>query len=252
MAMKAIDVSFAYDKKDVLQHISFEVEQGKITAVLGANGSGKSTLFSVLTKNLVPKHGKVYLKGRELSTIKVKEFSRSVAVVHQHNSADDTISVEQLVSYGRLPYERKFRAKSAKDEEAIEEAISATGLMEYRDRAIGILSGGQRQRVFIAMALAQQTEFLLLDEPTTFLDIRYQMEILELIQRLNKTYGITILMILHDINQALRYSHSILGLRDGRLEVQGETKQVISEEVLQRLYGVKLKVVEVDGEKIVY
>lgn len=250
--MRIVDLSFAYDTKKILKNVSFEVEKGKITAVLGANGSGKSTLFSLLTKNLIPDEGRISLEEQEISEIKLKEFAKKVAVVHQQNHAEDSITVEKLVSFGRLPYAKRFRSKGKADIEAIEWAISVTGLEECRASEIGKLSGGQRQRAFIAMALAQKTEMLLLDEPTTFLDIRYQIEILDLIKSLNQDYGITILMILHDINQALSYSHNMLGLKDGKLIIQGKTKQVISEESLFRLYGIQLKLGVIEENVIVY
>ena len=250
--MKIVDLTFAYDTKKIVSNISFEIQTGSITAVLGANGSGKSTLFALLTKNLAQDAGSIYLEGRELSEIKLREFAKKVAVVHQQNVAEDSITVENLVSFGRLPYAKRLRGKSEEDEEVIRWAILVTGLEECRNSEIGKLSGGQRQRAFIAMALAQKTKILLLDEPTTFLDIRYQIEILELIKSLNQEYGITILMILHDVNQALAYSHNILGLRNGKLEVQGKAKEVITEESLHRLYGIRLKIGEIDGNRIVY
>jgi len=250
--MKVSELSFAYDSKKILDQISFQIPEGRITAILGSNGSGKSTLFRLMTKNLKPDQGTIYLDEKDISKMKLREFSREVAIVHQQNRAADDMTVEKLVSYGRLPFARKFCGKSQEDQETIKWALGITNLRKHCSTQLGKLSGGQRQRAFIAMALAQNTKVLFLDEPTTFLDIRYQIEILELIRMLNRDYGITIIMVLHDINQAVSYSDEMIGLKDGKIEVQGETKRVITEDVINRLYGVRLKIKEVDGKKFVW
>ena len=171
--------------------------------------------------------------------------------MHQYNSAADDITVERLVSYGRTPYQKMLGTRTKEDEELVERAMEVTGILPYRDREIAALSGGQRQRVWIAMALAQNTKILFLDEPTTYLDIRYQLEILELVKKLNREYGITILMVLHEINQAITYSDEVIGLKDGSIVMQGKPQEVITAESMKELYGVSLKVVEVEGKKVV-
>lgn len=222
--MEVKNLSFAYGSNQILSDISLTIPKGKITTIMGANGCGKSTL---------------------------SEFARKVSIVHQHNSAAEDITIERLVSYGRTPYQKMLGGKNEEDERLIEQALQVTGLQKLRDREIGRLSGGQRQRVWIAMALAQNTELLFLDEPTTYLDIRYQLEILELVKKLNEEFGITIVMVLHDINQAIYFSDKIIGLQGGHVEIEGEPAQVITEESIQKLYGVHLLVTKVNGNPVV-
>lgn len=250
-AMEVRDVYFSYGKHKVLNGVSFTIEEGKITTIMGANGCGKSTLFSLMTKNLYPRKGNIYLKGKNIQNLNLKEFARRVAIVQQYNTASDDITVENLVAFGRTPYKKMMQGSSAEDERLIEWALEVTNLMKYREREVSRLSGGQRQRVWIAMALAQNTKTLFLDEPTTYLDIRYQIEILQLVKKLNKEFGITIIMVLHDINQAIAYSDDVIGLKDGKVSVKGAAEQVITQESIQELYGIHLGVTVVDGRKFV-
>ena len=229
-AMEVRDVHFAYGKNKILKGASLTVEKGKITTIMGANGCGKSTLFSLMTKNLSPGKGKIFLKGKNILNLRLNEFARRVAIVHQYNTASDDITVERLVSFGRTPHLGVMDAKGEDDEKFIEWAMEVTNVAQFREREISRLSGGQRQRVWIAMALAQGTETLFLDEPTTYLDIRYQIEILELVKKLNREYGKTIIMVLHDINQAIYFSDKIIGLCEGKVLVQGDPNEVITEE----------------------
>lgn len=181
-AMEVRDLHFAYGKNKVLKGVSLKIEEGKITTIMGANGCGKSTLFALMTKNLYPGKGNIFLKGKNIQNLNLKEFARKVAIVQQYNSASDDITVENLVAFGRTPHKKMMQGDSAEDERMIEWALEVTNLMEYRDREVSRLSGGQRQRVWIAMALCQGTKTLFLDEPTTYLDIRYQIEILQLVK----------------------------------------------------------------------
>lgn len=249
--MKVKNVSFSYGSNPVLRDISLEIPEGKITTIMGANGCGKSTLFSLMTKNLIPRKGRIFLQGKNIGGMPLGEFARQVSIVHQYNSSADDITVERLVAFGRTPYRKMFGSNSQEDIRLIEWAIEVTGLLKYRDREVSRLSGGQRQRVWIAMALAQNTKLLFLDEPTTYLDIRYQLEILELIRRLNREFGITIVMVLHDINQAIHYSDYVIGLKDGKVSVEGMPDAVITTESLEKLYGVKLEVATIEGRKFV-
>ena len=250
-AMKVKNVHFSYGKNKILNGVSFQIEEGKITTIMGANGCGKSTLFSLMTKNLSPEKGNIFLRGKNILNLNLKEFARKVAIVQQYNTASDDITVESLISFGRTPYKKMMQANSREDEEKIQWAMEVTGLTEYRNREVSRLSGGQRQRVWIAMALAQGTKTLFLDEPTTYLDIRYQIEILKLVKKLNQEYGITIVMVLHDINQAIAYSDRIIGLKDGRVLVEGAPEDVITEECIRELYGINLGVTSIDGRKFV-
>lgn len=251
LMMKVKELSFSYGKNKVLRNISLGIPEGKITTILGANGCGKSTLFSLMTKNLLPRKGRIFLQGKNIGGMALKEFARRVSIVHQYNSSAEDITVERLVAFGRIPHKRLMAGNSGEDSRLIDWAIEVTDLKEYRHREISRLSGGQRQRVWIAMALAQNTKLLFLDEPTTYLDIRYQIEILQLIRRLNQEFGITIVMVLHDVNQAIHYSDHIIGMKAGRVAVEGSPEDVINPESIQELYGVKLDVTEIQGEKFV-
>lgn len=238
-------LSFSYDEKPVLNNLSLELKCGKITSLLGANGSGKTTLLQLITKNLRAKTGEILIACKNIEDISLKSFAKSVAIVHQKNTAPEDITVERLVSYGRLPYTSML--KSSLDEENqtyVERALKLTDMETLRHRELGSLSGGQRQRAFIAMALAQNTEILLLDEPTTFLDVRYQLEILRLVESLNRDEGITIIMVLHDINQALHYSDEVVGLKDGEILFSGKPEKVINAKSIEGLYGISLPVIK--------
>lgn len=250
-AMEVRGLSFSYAKNKVLKDVSLKIEEGKITTIMGANGCGKSTLFSLMTKNLCPRKGKIFLHGKNIQNLNLKEFARQVSIVQQYNSSSDDITVERLVSFGRTPHRKPMQAKTEEDERLVEWAMEVTGILQYRDREVSRLSGGQRQRVWIAMALAQNTKILFLDEPTTYLDIRYQIEILELVKHLNEEYGITIIMVLHDINQAIYFSHEVIGLKDGVVEFSGTPDRVIDRESIHSLYGIELDVAQIDGKKFV-
>jgi iron complex transport system ATP-binding protein len=209
---------------------------------MGANACGKTTLLLLMTKNLKPSAGRVLLGGEDVASVRLREFARRAAIVHQKNTAPDDLPVVRLVAYGRIPHGSALRGRTAEDEERVAWAMEATGVTELAERPMGALSGGQRQRVFLAMALAQDTKLLFLDEPTTFLDVRYQVETLRLIRELNAKHGITILMVLHDINQALSYSDEVIGLKDGKILAQGSPAEVITDEAVHELYGIRLKV----------
>ncbi len=249
--MEVSGVSFSYGTNQVLNEVSFAIEENKITTIMGANGCGKSTLFSLMTKNRTPDQGQIMLCGKNIQSIGLKEFAKQVSIVHQYNTSSDDITVEQLIAFGRTPYLRLMKGKSEEDEKLIGWAMDVTNVRKYKDREVGKLSGGQRQRVWIAMALAQNTKILFLDEPTTYLDIRYQVEILNLVRKLNREYGITIIMVLHDINQAIHFSDRIIGLRGGYVEIEGNPQDVISGESIQALYGISLEVAKIDGRKFV-
>ena len=250
-AMEVRDLSFSYGKNTVLKGISFTIEGGKITTIMGANGCGKSTLFNLMTKNLYPRKGNIFLHGRNIQNFGLKDFAKRVSIVHQYNSSADDITVERLVSFGRTPHMKMMQGRSDEDEKLIEWAMEVTNVEKYRDREVSRLSGGQRQRVWIAMALAQNTKILFLDEPTTYLDIRYQIEILELVKKLNEEYGITIIMVLHDINQAIHFSDRIIGLKDGQVAAQGSPAEVVTPECIRTLYGISLGVTIIEGKKFV-
>lgn len=248
----AENLSFSYGKKPVLKNLSFDLKKGKITTLIGANGCGKSTLFNLMTKNLKPDEGVIKLQGKDINGIKLKAFAKKTAIVHQYNTAPEDITVETLVSYGRTPYQNFGISHNAEeDERKIQWALEITNTLKYKDKPVSQLSGGQKQRVWIAMALAQGTEILFLDEPTTYLDIRYQLEILQLIGRLNKEYNMTILMVLHDINQALYYSDEIIAMKDGRVAAQGLPEKIITEKLIKEVYDVDLAISQVNGKPFI-
>lgn len=242
------NLSFSYGGPAVLDDLNLQFRDGVITTLLGANGCGKSTLLNLLTKNLAHGSGEIVLDGMELDTISIKSFARKAAIVHQKNTAPDDLTVERLVNYGRLPYRSILRTGMDEENRAqVERALILTDLTELRDRRMGSLSGGQRQRAFIAMALAQNTKLLFLDEPTTYLDVRYQVEILRLVRRLNEDERITIVMVLHDINQALAYSHDVVGLKDGKVAFQGKPEEVVTAQSIRTIYDIDLPVFRTDG-----
>jgi len=242
--MEIKHLSFSYGCNPVLEDVSFTVPEGKVTTMLGSNGSGKSTLFYLMTKNLRLQGGDILLEGRSIREIRLKDFAKRVSIVNQTNTVNGDITVKKLVGYGRTPFLSFMRQMSDEDERLIDWAMEITNVKKYQDKEVSTLSGGQRQRVWIAMALAQNTKLLLLDEPTTYLDIRYQVQILKLIRRLNREFGMTIVMVLHDMNQAIHYSDRILGLKDGRIVARGAPQETITPEGIEEIYGIRLEVVQ--------
>ena len=246
------NLSFAYGRQQVLKNLDMELHEGKITTLIGANGCGKSTLFHLMTKNLKPDEGEIFLRESSILDLKLKDFAKEVSIVHQYNTAPVDLSVEKLVSYGRTPYHTMGLSPDPKeDEEKIRWALEITHTYKYKDKPVSELSGGQKQRVWIAMALAQGTKVLFLDEPTTYLDIRYQLQILKLIRQLNREFGITIVMVLHDINQSLYYSDEIVAMKDGRMIAHGLPEEIISSELVGEVYDVNLEIRSVDGKPFV-
>lgn len=237
MEIKQVVVSYDGTTKH-LDCVSTQFPKGKVTTIIGPNGCGKSTLLNVMSRNHKPFAGQVMLENRDLVEFKPKEFAKKFAIVYQQNDIPQDLTVEKLVMYGRMPYSSLFQKKTAEDDEAVTWALSCTKLLEKRGKDLSALSGGERQRVWIAMALAQKSEMLCLDEPTTYLDIYYQLELLELVKHLNEQYGLTIVMVLHDINQALRYSDHIVLMKSGTIVAEGIPREVITKEVIKEVYGV--------------
>lgn len=250
-AINIKNLSFSYGDNHVLKKIDIDIPKGKITTILGANGCGKSTLFFLMTKELKADSGSILIYDKSIEEIPIKDFAKKVSVVQQNNTYIGGITVKELVSLGRVPYRKFFGFRSKEDDDKIDWAIEITGLNDLKDRDVSKLSGGQRQRAWIAMALAQGTDILFLDEPTTFLDIKFQLEILSLIKKLNEEFKITIVMVLHDINHAIHYSDKIIGLKNGNVEFEGNPFDVINEFNIESIYGINLRVIEVDGDKLV-
>lgn len=243
--MEINNIVFAYeDKVTRLHHINSKINKGEITTIIGPNGCGKSTLLGVMTNNYQPQKGDIILDGKMINKYKPKELAKTLGVVHQKNLAPADITVENLVYYGRLPYKSTFSTHTSTDQEIVEWALKCTGLYEMRHMTLDTLSGGQQQRTWIAMSLAQNTPYLFLDEPTSNLDIYYQYEILELVKKLNKEHGLTIVMVLHDINQAIQYSDTIIAMKQGEIVKKGSPDQIIDTQLIKDIYGIRVVVKE--------
>ncbi|PIC85735.1 iron ABC transporter ATP-binding protein [Sporosarcina sp. P20a] len=237
MEMKRIIVS--HDNiTNHLDDVSTSISKGKVTTIIGPNGCGKSTLLSVLSRSNMPTSGTASLENRDLVMFKPKEFAKKLAIVYQQNEVPKDLTIEKLVGFGRLPHKTLLQRNQEEDRKAIDWALSVTNLTDKRHNDLEALSGGERQRVWIAMALAQQSEILCLDEPTTYLDIYYQIELLELVKSLNEDYGLTIVMVLHDINQAIRYSDEIIMMKNGRIIAEGPPREIITKDIIKEVYGV--------------
>ena len=239
----AENLTLGYDDADVIQGLDVRVPDGRITAIVGANACGKSTLLRGLARLLRPRGGRVLLDGKAIHSMSTVEVARVVGLLPQEPVAPDGITVGDLVARGRYPHQGWFRRWSAEDEEAVAAALEATGTAELVERTLAELSGGQRQRVWIAMALAQDTDLLLLDEPTTHLDISHQIELLDLLTDLNQTSGTTIVAVLHELNLACRYAHHVITMKRGRIVAQGPPAETITAELVADVYGLECEVV---------
>lgn len=238
--MEIQEIIVSHDNtKNHLDGVSTMIQKGKVTTIIGPNGCGKSTLLSVMSRNNMPKSGQISLENKDLIQYKPKEFAKKLAIVYQQNDVPKDLTIEKLVSFGRLPHNTMLKRNQEDDTKAIDWALSCTNLLDKRHNDLEALSGGERQRVWIAMALAQQSEILCLDEPTTYLDIYYQIELLELVKTLNEKHGLTIVMVLHDINQAIRYSDQIILMKAGQIVAEGTPREVITKEVIQEVYNVE-------------
>lgn len=233
-----------YDKQTILHDISISVPQNKISVILGANGCGKSTLLKTFTRLLKPSKGTITLDGKHISSLPSRQLAQTLGLLPQTPVTPEGIKVTDLVSRGRFPYRRTFSGLSSDDFSAVSDALEMMGITNLADRSVDELSGGQRQRVWIALALAQQTDILLLDEPTTFLDISYQVEILDLLTELNRKRRTTIIMVLHDINLSARYADYIFAMHNGKLTAQGSPNEVISPELMKEIYGLDCTIIQ--------
>ncbi len=237
------NLSLSYDGgTHVIHDLSLTLTRGSITALVGPNGCGKSTLLRGLSRLLKPAHGAVYLDGQNVHAMKAKDLARQLGILPQAPTAPDGLTVHELVAQGRYPHQSWLKQWSADDEQIVAHALDQTNLTLFADRAVDTLSGGQRQRAWIAMALAQQTDVLLLDEPTTYLDLAHQIDVLDLLAELNEE-GRTIIMVLHDLNQAARYADTIIALRGGQIIAQGAPDKVIVPETILQVFGLEADVV---------
>ena len=237
------DLTLGYGDRTVIEHLDLQVPPGKVTAIVGANACGKSTLLRSMSRLLAPHSGHVILDGKEVHKMPAKQLARTLGLLPQSPIAPEGITVADLVGRGRNPHQGMFSRWSHADDVAVAAALDATETAGLADRPVDELSGGQRQRVWIAMALAQQTDLLLLDEPTTFLDVSHQVEVLDLLTDLNRSRGTTIVMVLHDLNLAARYADHLIALADGRLHSAGEPADVLTEDTVRAVFGLDSKVI---------
>ncbi|MCC3314056.1 ABC transporter ATP-binding protein [Nocardia africana] len=240
--LTAEDITLAYGGRVIVDGLSVDIEPGLITTVIGPNGCGKSTLLRGLGRLLRPTAGRVLLDGKAIATMKTRDVARIVGMLPQTPVAPEGLTVADLVARGRHPHQSWLRQWSADDETEVAHALAQTGVSELADRTLDELSGGQRQRAWISMALAQGTDILLLDEPTTYLDLAHSLEVLDLVDRLHDDLGRTVVMVLHDLNLAIRYSDRLIVMREGRIVAQGAPGEVIDTELLQTVFGLRAEV----------
>jgi iron complex transport system ATP-binding protein len=241
--LAARGLSAGYPGRRVIDELDLEIAPGRMTMIIGANACGKSTLLSVLARVNSPLAGAVELDGRDVATIPRRGFAQTVGLLPQHPSAPDGLTVTELVARGRHPHRGVFQRWNAADTERVDEAMRRTGVTELADRPVGDLSGGQRQRVWIAMALAQNPRILLLDEPTTFLDLSHQIEVLDLLRDLNRTDGTTIVVVLHELNLAARYADDLVVMSHGRIVAHGTAAEVMTPEVISEAFSLDALVI---------
>ena len=236
--IKAQNISVSINEKEIVHGISLDIPEGKVTAIIGPNGCGKSTTLKALSR-ILPYKGSVTFKGQEMSTLSQREFAKCLAILTQSPQAPSDLTVNDLVEMGRFPH-RGFLGRAGKDDkEHVEWALEQTGVKEMRYRLLNTLSGGERQRAWIAMALAQRPEVLLLDEPTTYLDICHQLEIMQLIGRLNQELGLTVVMVVHDLNHAIMYADHVVVVKAGKLVTSGAPREIITADLLADVFRVK-------------
>jgi len=239
-AIRVENLSVAYENNLIIENMNLSFPKGKISIVIGANGCGKSTLLKSIGRVIKPIGGEIFINGKNIKNQKEKNIATQVAFLPQGPTAPSGITVKELVAYGRYPHQKIIGGLKAHDKDVIQWAIEETGLSDFADREIENLSGGQRQRAWIAMTLAQETDIIMLDEPTTYLDMSYQLEILQLLEKLNREKNITIIMVLHELNNACRFANNIIGLKKGKIVFKGTPKEAITEENLREIYGIEV------------
>ncbi|SFE42859.1 iron complex transport system ATP-binding protein [Blastococcus tunisiensis] len=236
--LRADGLSVGYGRRMVLPAMGLTVPDGQITAIVGPNGCGKSTLLRALARVLAPVSGAVLLDGEPIHQLPSRTVARQVGLLPQSNVVPEQLTVAELVARGRYPHRGPFGRWTAQDQAAAEDAMHATGVEEFRDRPVDELSGGQRQRVWVAMVLAQETPILLLDEPTTYLDLAHRLEVLRLLRSLNDVRGVTVVMVLHDLDEASRYADHIVAMREGQVVAEGPPREVVTPDLVEQIFGV--------------
>ncbi|MDZ7427675.1 ABC transporter ATP-binding protein [Serratia marcescens] len=242
--LHASHLKLGYDNKIIADDLSVAIPDGAFTVIVGPNACGKSTLLRALCRLLKPSAGEVMLDGKNISSFATKALARELGLLPQTSIAPDSITVADLVSRGRYPHQSLLKQWTQADKQAVEAAMAATNVGQLADRSVDELSGGQRQRVWVAMALAQQTPLLLLDEPTTYLDIAHQIELLDLFRQLNREHGQTLIAVLHDLNHACRYADHIIAMRDGKIAAEGKPAEIITAELVERVFGMPCMIID--------
>ncbi|MEF9991718.1 MAG: ABC transporter ATP-binding protein [Romboutsia sp.] len=245
--ISAKNLKIGYEERVVISDLSLNINKGEIISIIGPNGCGKSTLLKTLSRMIKPIEGEIFIDNDNLLIMKNKLISQKVCLLSQHNNAPLDLSVEELVYFGRVPHKKWYETKNQDDKELVDWAISNTGLELYRNTSIGALSGGERQRAYIAQALCQKPEVLLLDEPTTYLDISYQLELMELVRDINKKFNITIVMVLHELNQASKYSDRLVIMKNGNIVCDGCPNKIVNKEMIKDVYCIEC---DIDNDPI--
>lgn len=238
------NLTLGYGRHRVAEDLSVAIPDGHFTAIIGPNGCGKSTLLRTLSRLMKPMQGDVVLDGKAIGHYATKEVARRIGLLAQNASTPGDITVRELVMRGRYPHQPLFTRWRKEDDEAVNRAMQATGVSELAGQSVDTLSGGQRQRAWIAMVLAQETTIMLLDEPTTWLDISYQIDLLELLSTLNREQGYTLAAVLHDLNQACRYATHLIALREGKVVAQGAPKEIVTPELIEDVYGMRCMIID--------
>ena len=241
--LEAQGLTLKYDHRCVVDRLSIRIPEGRVTMIVGANACGKSTLLRGLSRLLKPASGAVTLDGKDIHVRPARELARTLGLLPQHPAAPDGITVRDLVGRGRYPHQGLFRGWSENDEAAVQRALESTGTLDLAGREVDELSGGQRQRAWIAMALAQETDVLLLDEPTTYLDLAHQVEVLDLVTDLNRTRGTTVAIVLHDLNLAARYADHVIAMKTGAVTAAGTPGEVVTEGLVSDVFGLQSRVI---------
>lgn len=242
--LQAKNITIGYDARIISDGLTLDIPDGRFTVIVGPNACGKSTLLRALSRLLAPSSGEVLLDGKAIASHPAKQVARQLGLLPQSSIAPDGIRVADLVARGRFPHQNFIRQWTREDETAVVEAMAATGVSELSGRLVDELSGGQRQRVWMAMLLAQQTELMLLDEPTTYLDIAYQVDLLELCNELNRDGGRTLVAVLHDLNHAFRYADHIIAMKAGRVVAQGSPADIVTADMVHEVFGLPCRIID--------
>lgn len=241
--LRAEGVFLAYDARPVVEDLTLAIPPGRISVIVGANACGKSTLLRAMARLITPSAGTVLLDGADIRSRPTAEVARRLGLLPQSPIAPEGVTVADLVGRGRYPHQRWLRRRASGDDEIVDAAMATTGVLDLAPRSVDSLSGGQRQRVWIAMALAQQTDVLLLDEPTTYLDVSHQIEVLDLLAELNRERGVTIVMVLHELSLACRYADHLIAMRDGRIVREGAPERIVDVDLVREVFGIESVVV---------